>query len=132
MAKKEFKYRGKSKEELDSMNRTELLKFLPARARRSLKRDLTDEKKKFLLKIKAAKEGIFKKALKTKLRDIIILPEMLGLTINVYNGKTYIPVIISAEMIGSYLGEYAQTRTLVKHSAPGIGATKSSSAVSVK
>lgn len=132
MAKKEFKYRGKSKEELETMNRTDLLNFLPSRARRSLKRGLTDEKKKFLIKVNAAKSGSFKKQIKTKCRDMVILPEMLGLIINVYNGKVYVPVTITSEMLGCYLGEFAQTRGTVRHSAPGIGATKSSSAVSVK
>ena len=57
---------------------------------------------------------------------------MIGLTIHVYTGKEYVPVVVSHEMIGSYLGEFTMTRKKVQHSAPGIGATKSSASVSVK
>ena len=63
---------------------------------------------------------------------MIIVPDMLGLTILVYQGKEFFPVSVSEEMLGHYLGEFAQTRVKVKHSAPGIGATKSSASVSVK
>ena len=44
----------------------------------------------------------------------------------------FVPVLIKEKMIGHYLGEFAMTRKIVTHSAPGIGATRSSSAVSVK
>ncbi len=63
---------------------------------------------------------------------MIILPEMVGKTIKVHNGKTFLPVSIVGDMIGHYLGEFVLTRNRVQHSAPGIGATKSSGALSVK
>lgn len=63
---------------------------------------------------------------------MIVLPEMVGKLIQVHNGKIFAPVAITDEMIGHYLGEFALTRQKVKHSAPGIGATKSSAAASVK
>ena len=85
-----------------------------------------------LVKIKNAKVGIYKKKIKTQLRDMVILPEMVGITIHIHDGKQYREINIIGEMIGSFLGEYALTRNSVKHSAPGIGATKSSTAVSVK
>lgn len=132
MAKKIFQYRGKTLEDLQKLSMSDLLNYLPARARRSLKRGLTEDKKKLLNKIKEAKAGNYKKKIKTHLRDMVILPEMVGTTIHIYNGKQYYEVSIIGEMIGSFLGEYALTRNSVKHSAPGIGATKSSAAVSVK
>ena len=61
-----------------------------------------------------------------------IIPEMLGLTIGVYNGKEFVNVIIVPEMLGHYLGEFSMTRRKVQHSAPGVGATKSSAARSVR
>ena len=63
---------------------------------------------------------------------MIVLPEMVGILIQIYNGKAFSPVEITHEMIGHYLGEFAMTRRKVEHSAPGIGATKSSAAMSVK
>ena len=63
---------------------------------------------------------------------MIVIPEMLGNLIHIYNGKEFVPVEITYEMLGRYLGEFATTRRKVEHSAPGIGATKSSAAMSVK
>ena len=57
---------------------------------------------------------------------------MVGLTIYVHNGKEFSEVKLTAEMIGHRLGEFAATRRQVKHGAPGVGATRSSAALSVK
>ncbi len=131
MAKK-FTYRGKTLEELQKMGLKEFAMLLPARQKRSILRGFTELQKKLLEKIKKAKEGKYKKPIKTHCRDMIILPEMVGLTIHVHMGKSFVPVNIKEEMIGHYLGEFAMTRQPVKHSAPGIGATRSSAALSVK
>jgi len=127
MAKKEFTYRGKSLEELKNLSMNEIAVVLPARQRRSLKRGLTDQQKVLLKKIKNNKSNI-----ETHCRDMIILPEMIGKTIRVHSGKEFVPVILIDEMLGHYLGEFALTRKRVAHSAPGIGATRSSAALSVK
>ena len=127
MAKKEFNYRGKSMEELMKMSLNEISALFPARQRRSLKRGLTEQQKILLSKIRKNETNI-----ETHCRDMIILPEMAGKTIKVYNGKEFISVIIVDEMIGHCLGEFALTRKRVEHSAPGIGATRSSAALSVK
>lgn len=127
MVKKEFLYRGKTEAELQKMSITELLPLLPARARRTLKRGFTPYQKALLKKVTARKKNI-----RTHCRDMIILPEMFGQLIKVYNGKEFLPVSITSEMIGHYLGEFALARKVVKHSAPGIGATKSSSSAAVK
>ena len=57
---------------------------------------------------------------------------MVGTTIRVYNGKEFVQVMIEDEMVGHYLGEFALTRKRIQHSAPGIGATRSSASLSVK
>ncbi|MBL7055234.1 30S ribosomal protein S19, partial [Candidatus Woesearchaeota archaeon] len=121
MAKKEFVYRGKSLEELKDMSMNEFADLLPSRQRRSLKRGLNEQKKKLLKKMKNKE-----KATETHCRDMIILPEMVGCMIKVHNGKSFVAVVIMEEMIGHYLGEFAMTRQRVAHSAPGIGATRSS------
>lgn len=127
MARKEFTYRGKTLEELKKLSLNELAMLLPARQRRSLKRGLTEQQKILLKKIKKNESNI-----ETHCRGAIILPEMVGKTIKVHSGKEFIPVTIMEEMIGHCLGEFVLTRKMVAHSAPGIGATRSSAALSVK
>ena len=132
MAKKEETFKGKSVEELSGMRLNEFMNLVPARARRSLKRGFTEEQKKLLLKVKKAKEGKYKKIIKTHCRDMIVVPEMLGIKIMIHTGKEFVTVDITHELLGRYLGELTLTRKKVAHSAPGIGATKSSAAMSVK
>lgn len=126
MAKKEFSYRGKTLPELKKMSLDEFALLLPSRQRRSLKRGLSDEKKNFLKKVS------LKNNVETHLRSMMVLPAMIGKTVKVYNGKEFIPVIIQEEMLGCYLGEFSMTRRRVQHNAPGVGATKSSSNLSLK
>lgn len=132
MVKKEFSYRGKTLEELQAMPLNELIVLLPSRARRSLKRGFTGAQKKLLLKIKKIKTKSGRNIVKTHCRNMIVLPEMVGLVMGIHQGKEFVSVEIMPEMIGHYLGEFALTRRRVEHSAPGIGATKSSAALSVK
>ncbi len=128
----EFKYRGKSLEELKGMSMEEFIKLLPSRQRRSLLRGLTHEQQKLLEKIRKYREKGLNKPIRTRARDMIILPEMVGLTIHVHNGKEYVPVEIKPEMIGHYLGEFAITCKRVVHGAPGVRATRSSMYVPLK
>ena len=129
---KEITFYGKTLEELEKIDIKDFIKLIPARQRRSLKKGFTEMEKRLLVKIRKAKQGKSSKIIKTHCRDMILIPEMLNLTIHVYNGKEYRPVLITMEMLGHYLGEFAQTRKKVQHSAPVIGATKSSAALSVK
>lgn len=127
MARKEFTYKGKSVEELKKMSMNELAFILPSRQRRKLKRGLTDQEKILLRKIKSNEKNI-----ETHCRDMIVLPDMFGSTIRVYSGKEFVLVTIEQDMIGHCLGEFVLTRRRVQHSAPGIGATRSSASLSVK
>jgi len=127
MAKKEFTYRGKTLKELKAMDLKEFIELLPTRQRRSIKRGLTDQQKILLRKIRLKKNNI-----ETHCRDMVILPEMVGMLIKVHNGNQFTPLKIEAEMIGHYLGEFAITRKKLEHSAPGVGATRSSASISVK
>lgn len=132
---RKFRYRGKTLEELLNMPLDELIELFPARQRRSLKRGLTKAQVKLLARIRKvrAKKLTGKKAIiKTHVRDMIILPEMVGLTVAVYNGKEFIPVRIIPEMIGHYLGEFSPTTKRVAHGEPGLKATRSSMYVSLK
>jgi small subunit ribosomal protein S19 len=132
---REFAYRGYTLNQLQSMSMDEFINLLPSRQRRSLHRGLTPEQRILLEKIRRAKENFRKgssKAVKTHVRDIIILPEMVGTTILVHNGKDFVSVEIKPEMIGHFLGEFAITNKPVKHGTPGIGASRSSMYVPLK
>ena len=69
---------------------------------------------------------------KTHLRNFIVLPEMTGSVVGVYNGKTFNQIEIKPEMIGHYLGEFSISYKPVKHGRPGIGATNSSRFIPLK
>lgn len=126
---KEFTYRGKTLEELKKMDLREFAKLLPSRERRSILRN-SEILERFL---KRCDKKIPKsKEIKTHLRDLIIIPKIVGLIIHVYTGKEFHPVKINEEMIGHRLGEFAPTRQKVQHGAPGIGATRGSAFLSVK
>jgi small subunit ribosomal protein S19 len=73
-----------------------------------------------------------KVVIKTHVRDMIILPVMVGLTFAVYNGKEYVSFTVSPDMIGHYLGEYSPTTRRVQHGEPGLKATRSSLFVAMK
>jgi small subunit ribosomal protein S19 len=109
-----------------------LFQLFPARQRRSLTRGITDGKRKLIDEIKATKAGKTKNPIRTHLRDLIILPYMVGVTINVYSGKEFTPITITTEMIGRYLGEFVITNKRVQHGAPGVGASRSSLYVPLK
>lgn len=127
MVKKEFTYKGKTLDEMKKMSLGEFAGLAPARQRRSLKRGLTAQQKIFLDNIKKSKKDV-----ETHCRDMIILPEMVGHLVKVHNGKAFITITIEKEMLGHYLGEFVLTRKKVEHSAPGIGATRSSASLSVR
>lgn len=129
---KEFLYRGLPKEELDNMSLEKLFKIFNSRQRRSLTRGITDDKRKLIEEIKSAKAGKPKNPIKTHSRDLIVLPYMVGVAVNVFSGKEFTPVLIKTEMIGHYLGEYVITNKRVSHGAPGVGASRSSLYVPLK
>jgi len=132
---KEFMYRGQSLAGLQGMSMDEFINLLPSRQRRSLQRGLTPEQRVLLEKMRAAQESIKKGkevTVKTHVRDMIILPEMVGAKIHVHNGKEFVAMEIRPEMIGHYIGEFAITNKPVRHGTPGIGASRSSMYVPLK
>ncbi|MCK5548393.1 MAG: 30S ribosomal protein S19 [Thermoplasmata archaeon] len=124
--KKEFTYRGLKMEELSKMSLEDVIKLLPARGRRSFLRGMNEEQRKLLERIRK------KDYVKTHRRDVIILPDFVGKKIAVHMGNKFKDVEIRPEMIGHYLGEFALTRVPVKHSGPGVGATRSSKYMPLK
>lgn len=127
--KKEFSLNGYTLEEIQKLSIEEILPLLPSRPRRTLKRGLTPRQNKLLSDIEKANEG---DTIKTHCRDMVILPSFVGHTISIYNGKEFQRVTIEPQMIGHYLGEFALTRQKVKHTGPGVGATRSSKFMPLK
>ena len=128
----DFKYKGKTLDELKKMNLKEFIEIIPSKYRRSLKKGFTDKQKRLLKKIDLSLEGKYKKPIKTHCRDMIILPKMVGMIIYVHKGNGYEMINLQPESVGMRLGDFALTRKKVGHSSPGVGATKSSSAMSTR
>ncbi len=125
--KKEFTYRGYTLEQLQAMPVEEVIGLMTARVRRSYRRGFNPEEQAFIDRVRKTKGVV-----RTHRREMVILPEFVGRTIAVYNGKEFKEFEIMPEMIGHYLGEFALTRGSVKHSGPGVGATRSSKFMPLK
>ena len=127
---RKYAYRGVDLDQLLDMSNEQLMELFPCRIRRRLSKGLKRKPMALIKRLRQAKKvaGPLEKpeVVKTHLRNMIIVPEMIGSIIGVYNGKTFNQVEIKPEMIGHYLGEFSITYKPVKHGRPGIGATHSS------
>lgn len=119
--KKELRYRGKTAEELKTLETREFAQFVPSRERRTILRQFR-EIENFISR--ANRRISKKKPVRTHHRDLVIVPKMLGMRIQIHNGKVFTPVDVTMEMLGHRLGEFALTRARVKHGSAGIGSTK--------
>jgi len=127
--KKEFRYRGKTLEELKGLDIREFAKLLRSNEKRTVLRQ-SDELQDFINR--SVKKIAKKKLIKTHKRHLVIVPKMVGMRIGIYNGKMFVSLEIEKEMLGHRLGEFSVTRTKVKHGSAGVGATRSSASRSVK
>ena len=125
--KGEFTYRGKSVEDLKKLSYDEFALLVPSRQRRTIQRGFSEDHKKLLHKVKIKDPNI-----RTHLRDMIVLPDMIGMKIAIHSGKEFTPIEIAPEMVGHYFGEFVLTRKKVSHGAAGIGATRSSKFIPLK
>lgn len=125
---KEFVFRGKKIEDLKKMTIDEFAKELTSRERRTIKRGFTDQEKKLLENIRKSPEKFHK----THVRGMIILPEMVGTRLGVFTGKEWFQLVINPDMVGHRIGEFSIPVKRVKHSAPGIGASRGSKHIAVK
>uniref|UniRef100_A0A452DXZ0 40S ribosomal protein S15 n=1 Tax=Capra hircus TaxID=9925 RepID=A0A452DXZ0_CAPHI len=121
---RKFTYRRVDLDQLLDMSYEQLMQLYSARQRlsRGLRR-----KQHSLKRLRKAKKDA-----PPMENDMIILPEMVGSMVGVYNGKTFNQVEIKPEMIGHCLGEFSITYKPVKHGQPGIGATHSSRFIPLK
>lgn len=134
---RKYSYRGVDLEQLIDMRGDELASLFPARIRRKLVvRGLKRQHQSLLKRLRKAKREaeVNEKpaSVKTHLRNMVVLPEMIGSVVDVYNGKIFNSVEIKPDMVGHYLGEFSLTYKPVKHGKAGIGATKSSRFIPLK
>nr|CAB3497847.1 unnamed protein product [Digitaria exilis] len=133
---RKYSYRGVDLDALLDMSTDDLVQLFPARARRRFQRGLKRKPMALIKKLRKAKKdapaGEKPEPVRTHLRNMIIVPEMIGSIIGVYNGKTFNQVEIKPEMIGHYLAEFSISYKPVKHGRPGIGATHSSRFIPLK
>jgi small subunit ribosomal protein S19 len=122
-----FTFKGKTVEELKKMSIDEFIKLIPSRERRHIKRGLSDKEKKFLEKLKKSDKPV-----RTHLREMVIVPDMIDKKVLLHSGKEWLLVTIKPEMLGHRLGEFVLTRKKVMHSAPGVGATRASKFLPLK
>nr|AJS12902.1 30S ribosomal protein S19, small subunit ribosomal protein S19 [uncultured archaeon] len=123
LKKKEFTYRGKTIEELKKLDVREFAKFLGSSSRRAALRQFQDiENFVSRCKMKESKN----KKIKTHKRSMLIVPQMIGMKIQIHNGNKFLPLEVTGEMLGHRLGEFSPTRNRVKHGKTGVGATKGS------
>ena len=121
--KKQFKFKGKSIEELKKLDVREFAKLLDSRARRFILRNF-QELETFINR--SRKKNANNKPIKAHQRDLVIVPEMSGWKIAVHKGNEFEQFTITDEMIGHKLGEFALTRKKTVHTKVGTGATKGS------
>ena len=130
---KDFNYRGVPLEQLLQMDESKLGQLMTSRGRRNLKHGQDKDVMKAIDRALEQKaHGKEPKPIRTHRRDVVILPKMVGLHFMVYKGNDFLPVVASEKMIGHYLGEFALTRKRLTHGKAGIGATKSSTAITAR
>ena len=129
-------YRGIELDKLLELNMEEMVNLLCARQKRRFKRGIHQKYDRLVKKLKTAvkntPQGEKPKAVKTHLRNCIIMPEMVGSVCEIYSGKYWNNVEIKSDMIGHYLAEFSMTYKPIRHGKVGHGATRSSKFTSLK
>ncbi|EEH60119.1 uncharacterized protein MICPUCDRAFT_30685 [Micromonas pusilla CCMP1545] len=133
---RKFQFRGVDLDQLLDMKTDKLVDLFRARIRRRFKRGLKRKPMALVKKLRKAKKeasgGEKPETVRTHLRNMVIVPEMIGSVVGVYNGKTFVTVEIKPEMIGHYLAEFSITYRPVNHGRPGIGASASARFIPLK
>ena len=127
--KKEFTYKGMSMEELKKLDVREFAKYLRSRQRRTVLRQF-QKIEDFINRAREKQNR--EKRIRTHQRNLVVVPQMVGMKISIYNGNNFVLVDVTGEMLGHNFGEFAPTRNRVKHGSAGVGATKGSKAKSKK
>jgi len=122
---RKYAYRGIDLEKLVDMQNEDLMNLFCARQRRKFSRGIGREPITLLKKLRKAKKatpyGEKPVPVRTHMRNMVIVPEMVGSVVGCYNGKNFINIEVKPEMIGHYLGEFSITYHPVQH---GRGSSK--------
>jgi small subunit ribosomal protein S15e len=133
---KKFMFKGMELDKVLDLSQEELMALVPARARRRFNRGLKRKPMALIKRLRKAKRacGEHQKPdpVKTHLRNMIIVPEMIGSVVGVYNGKVFTQVEIKPEMIGMYLAEFSISYKPVGHGRAGMSATSSARFIPLK
>jgi small subunit ribosomal protein S19 len=126
-------YLGMDEDEVKALPFEKFMELTTSRNRRTLMRLKTNPKlKRFMEKVREIKKKNPKKLIKTHVREAVILPEWIGLTFAVHNGKDFKKFEITLNKVGRRLGDFSHTTGRVLHSGPGVGATRGSKFVPLK
>ena len=136
-AQRNYTFRGKTLDDLRAMEVPEFVKLLSSQRRRYISREFGLKHIHLIKKLKAARDAVKNPGekpacVRTHLRSMVILPEFVDNVIGIYNGKEFIEIQVKPEMIGHVLADFSMPKKLVKHSKAGVGATRGSSATSLK
>jgi small subunit ribosomal protein S15e len=131
-----YSFRGYTPEQIDQLTTEQVVELFRARQRRRFARKIKHRYNRFYMKCKKSKKqcqpGEKPSTVKTHLRNCIVMPEMVGNIVGVYNGKVFNPVEVKFDMIGRYLGEFSLSYKPTRHGKAGVGATKGSAHSSLK
>jgi small subunit ribosomal protein S19 len=121
LKKKDFTFRGKTLEELKTLEVREFAHLMRSRQKRSALRNFQKIEDFINRSRKKIEKG---KQIKTHSRDLIVVPAMIEMRIHIHSGNKFVPIDIIPEMLGHKFGEFAPTRAKAKHVKAGVGATK--------
>ncbi len=111
--KKELRFKGKTLEELKALDVREFANLLNSRQRRTVLRNFQEHENFVKRALSQIEKG--KRSIKTHTRDLVIVPKLVGIRLQVYNGREFVPFDVTIEMLGHKFGEFAQTRTRARH-----------------
>jgi len=130
---KKDSWKGIDEEHIASLPYDDFMKKIHSRERRTLLRlKFNPRLKAFIEEVRKVKKTNPKKIIKTHIREAVILPEWIGLTFGIHNGKEFKRIEITINKVGRRLGDFSHTTSRVLHSGPGVGATRGSKFVPLK
>lgn len=137
-AQRNYTFRGKTLDDLKAMELKDFIELLNSRRQRWFGRSFSTKHVKLIQKVQKSKDsvvgqtGVKPPVVRTHLRGMVIIPAFVDGIIGIYNGKEFVEVLIKPEMIGHVFADFSMAKAVVKHSKAGVGATRGSSATSLK
>lgn len=111
--KKESTFKGRTLAELQTLDVREFAALLRSRQRRTVLRNFQEHEN--FVKRAQAQFAKGKRAVRTHFRDLVIVPALVGMKLQIYNGNTFAPVDVTFEMLGHKFGEFSLTRARARH-----------------